>query len=809
MWRKKCLLVTLVNLFVVVIGYRIMPKIARQRKTNLTTHYYYSRLLKIIHTVIIIIKMQCKQAANKQIINILETKYKDTNIIMPELSELPSNDTPSSSTDKDKNVEAEKPETNILDYTNQKVIVYNMPKYAKEKEIKSYIVEWTSGTSIEVMKHKKVSKQNWLVLTLGSKQMVDEMMNIINDGNHTNKKGGVLRATRAADRNDKREREGDNGRSDDKRRKIEEYVKTDDEIRDAVTPLWKLTYEEQVKLKMRKMINKSLSKIIKEINAKIRFLRKDKQRNQAAHCGVYRWLKEKQPVAVQPIKSAPKQFKYRNKSEMTFGFRHFYSEDTNQDSEQNGEVQPKKVSKIPAVGFMAGGWHGGVSSPHCLANIPDIVCGIADIVDEFLRDSPVPVYLIKEHRGVWRTITIRSSDRTNQCMITVCHAPPSGGLGAKEDGSDDCTDIFESEKQRLVKMLTQKISKPSRNLSSSGAVQKQEDSEEEMFCHEQVTSIFFQEFEGVSNPSPQHPVQHSYGKQFLEEKLLQCTFQISPGAFFQVTTEGAEVLYQVVVDKLKEVTPNPKETLLFDVCCGTGTIGLTCMKEGAVGKVVGIDIAEPAIKDAKINAERNGYAGSDGNAVFVASRAEKAMHNEIKKADRSVPMVAVVDPAREGLHQDVCKALRNARNINRIIYVSCNPTGSLIKDATSFCTPETKKYSGRPFKISSAQPVDMFPLTDHCEMVMVFDRMSVEEANNEDERNKVNTKAATTTEAATAAATTTVECCVKEERDTEAATTTATTTAESCAKEEIDTEATAAAAATTTIVESCVKEGEP
>merc|ERR1719330_193130 len=97
------------------------------------------------------------------------------------------------------------------------------------------------------------------------------------------------------------------------------------------------------------------------------------------------------------------------------------------------------------------------------------------------------------------------------------------------------------------------------------------------------------------------------------------------------------------------------------------------------------------------------------------------------------PKVAVVDPAREGLHKDVCRALRNERNIQRIVYVSCNPTGSLIKDAVSLCSPQTKKYTGRPFKITSAQPVDMFPLTPHCEMVLVFDRMRLEEVEGEEE----------------------------------------------------------------------------
>ena len=77
--------------------------------------------------------------------------------------------------------------------------------------------------------------------------------------------------------------------------------------------------------------------------------------------------------------------------------------------------------------------------------------------------------------------------------------------------------------------------------------------------------------------------QHIYGKEFLEENLGKCTFQISPGAFFQVNTEGAEVLYNNVVDRIREVTSDPTQTLLLDVCCGTGTIVLTCLKEGVVG----------------------------------------------------------------------------------------------------------------------------------------------------------------------------------------------------------------------------------
>ena len=90
-----------------------------------------------------------------------------------------------------------------------------------------------------------------------------------------------------------------------------------------------------------------------------------------------------------------------------------------------------------------------------------------------------------------------------------------------------------------------------------------------------------------------------------------------------------------------------------------------------------------------------------------------------------------IDPAREGLHPDVIKALRSTKEIQRLVYVSCNPTGSLVKDTAMLCCPATKKYKGLPFKPTRAQPVDMFPLTPHCEMVMTFDRMTAEEAQGE------------------------------------------------------------------------------
>jgi len=78
------------------------------------------------------------------------------------------------------------------------------------------------------------------------------------------------------------------------------------------------------------------------------------------------------------------------------------------------------------------------------------------------------------------------------------------------------------------------------------------------------------------------------------------------------------------------------------------------------------------------------------------------MSQEIQKTSGK-NVIAVVDPAREGLHPDVIRAIRNS-SVQRLVYVSCNPTASLVRDCGMLCSPPTSKYRGLPFKPTFAQP---------------------------------------------------------------------------------------------------------
>ncbi|EQC37278.1 hypothetical protein SDRG_05502 [Saprolegnia diclina VS20] len=368
-----------------------------------------------------------------------------------------------------------------------------------------------------------------------------------------------------------------------------------------------------------------------------------------------------EPIAASPILEG-----YRNKCEFTFGY----------------DVEHK-----PVVGFRVGMFKEGVVAvgvaDECI-NVPQVMKDICRTFQAHLETSSMPVYDVMTHEGVWRLLTIRLSQRTNQIMLMIQANPSSVDAEA-----------WTTEKTALVETLTA--------------------------AHPAISSMFVQEYTGVSAPTEDHPIEHVFGATTIEEELLGLKFRISAQAFFQVNTPGAEVLYSLV----KRFAAASDATQVYDVCCGTGTIGI-CVAQDA-RKVIGVELCKAATDDAAVNAELNNIR----NISFINSKAEDVMKELLKKkpegegAEFLKEAVAIVDPPRAGLHTKVLRSLRDTRPVKRIVYVSCNPTVSLINDATTLCGPCTSNLRGTPFKPVFAAPVDMFPHTEHCEMIIVFERVDV------------------------------------------------------------------------------------
>lgn len=201
-------------------------------------------------------------------------------------------------------------------------------------------------------------------------------------------------------------------------------------------------------------------------------------------------------------------------------------------------------------------------------------------------------------------------------------------------------------------------------------------------------------------------------------------FRISPDAFFQVNQSAAEVLYGTVRDLC---APNKGEDggrmtaggTLLDVCCGTGAIGITASR--GVDRIIGVELVEKAVDDARHNAALNGAL----NCEFVSGKAEVVLPELLTRlSSAGGGLTAVVNPARAGLHPRVVRALRNQAAIRRLVYVSCKPDGEAMRNFRELCCGHSLqgKLTGEAFTPSLAVPVDMFPHTPHCELVLLFER---------------------------------------------------------------------------------------
>jgi 23S rRNA (uracil1939-C5)-methyltransferase len=190
------------------------------------------------------------------------------------------------------------------------------------------------------------------------------------------------------------------------------------------------------------------------------------------------------------------------------------------------------------------------------------------------------------------------------------------------------------------------------------------------------------------------------GKPTIDEELGGLVLRISAEAFFQTNTEMAERLYGLA----REACDLHGWERVFDLFCGTGTIGLALA--GRAGHVDGLELVESAVADAIANAERNDVA----NANFYAGDVRLAMRELRERAGR--PDVVVVDPPRAGLSQKVVRRIIETAP-RRIVYVSCNPTT---------LAPNAAQFVEAGWRLERVTPVDMFPQTPHIECVALLSR---------------------------------------------------------------------------------------
>lgn len=174
-------------------------------------------------------------------------------------------------------------------------------------------------------------------------------------------------------------------------------------------------------------------------------------------------------------------------------------------------------------------------------------------------------------------------------------------------------------------------------------------------------------------------------------------FRIRPASFFQPNTRQAEVLYRLALE-CAELT---SEETLFDLYCGTGTLGI--FASHSVKCVKGIEIVPEAVDDAKANIALNHISNMEVKVGDVG-----------KIEGEDSPSTVIVDPPRPGLSPSAISYLIGL-NAKKIVYISCNP----VTQASNCQQLESAGY-----RIERIIPVDQFPHTPHVENIAFLRKIS-------------------------------------------------------------------------------------
>ena len=178
------------------------------------------------------------------------------------------------------------------------------------------------------------------------------------------------------------------------------------------------------------------------------------------------------------------------------------------------------------------------------------------------------------------------------------------------------------------------------------------------------------------------------------------TFRVSAGVFWQVHLGAAQALSAAVRGALGA----RRGDRVVDLYAGAGLFSVLAAHEvGPTGDVLAIERDRHACADAEHNGRQLPQL-----RVQRASVNPAVIATALKGAD-----LVVLDPTREGAGQAAMAALgAHADSLRRVVYVSCDPS-SFGRDA--------RVLLDAGFSLGSLRAFDIFPMTEHVEMVATFD----------------------------------------------------------------------------------------
>ncbi|UDY23951.1 23S rRNA (uracil(747)-C(5))-methyltransferase RlmC [Nocardioides sp. Kera G14] len=174
---------------------------------------------------------------------------------------------------------------------------------------------------------------------------------------------------------------------------------------------------------------------------------------------------------------------------------------------------------------------------------------------------------------------------------------------------------------------------------------------------------------------------------------------LRPQSFFQTNTEVAGALYRAAAAHVDAVAPSS----VWDLYCGVGGFGLHVAAAGR--SVLGVEMSEQAIESARLSSEALGI-----EATWLAGDASDFA---LSSTPDETPELVIVNPPRRGIGAGLATWLEES-DVEHVVYSSCN--------ARTLAQDLALMPSLRPV---SAQLLDMFPHTDHHEVLVLLSRGGV------------------------------------------------------------------------------------
>jgi tRNA/tmRNA/rRNA uracil-C5-methylase (TrmA/RlmC/RlmD family) len=178
-------------------------------------------------------------------------------------------------------------------------------------------------------------------------------------------------------------------------------------------------------------------------------------------------------------------------------------------------------------------------------------------------------------------------------------------------------------------------------------------------------------------------------------------FSVGPRSFWQSHREAPDLLLSTVLN-FTDAQPGDHVTDLFS---GVGLFSVPLAKAvGPGGRVTAVESSPYAVRDARENGD-----GLRHLKVREWSVSPRAINDSVGEGD-----VVVLDPPRNGMAKGVAEALIR-RAPRRVVYVSC--------DAATFAR-DLKHMLAGGFELRELRVIDLFPMTEHLELVALLDMAS-------------------------------------------------------------------------------------